>query len=84
MSWLSGLFGGVNKLWVALGGILSGVVAVLAIWRSGKAAGANEVVVKTKEKEVESVKEASSVEREVLTARPDDKRARLCDKWTRD
>ena len=88
MTWLLGAFnvakGFFSGIWgyVAVGS--SALVAILVALSKAKKAGIDEVVVKTKEKEVENVKKANEVEREVLTAKPDVKRERLRDKWTRD
>ena len=84
MSWLTGLFGGVNKLWAGLGAIVAGLLAVLAIFRSGKSAGVNEVVVESTKKELEDVKEARKVERDVAARKPGDVQQRLRDKYSRD
>jgi hypothetical protein len=78
-------------IWGAIKGALSGVwgyvaaggaalLAVLVVLFQAKKAGKNEVVIETQEKEIENVKEANKVEREVADAR----RERLRDKWTRD
>ncbi len=84
MSWLLGLaknaLGGIWGYLAAAGAVL---LAVLTIYQKGKSSGANEVVVKTKEKEVENVKTAQEVERKIATTEPDANRERLRDKWTR-
>ena len=85
MTWLLGAVKGfLGGIWgyVAVGA--TALIAILAALSKAKKAGIDEVVVKTKEKEVENVKKANEVEREILTAKPDVKRERLRDKWTRD
>lgn len=77
MSWLTGIFGGVSKLWAGLGAILAGFLAVLAIFRSGKSAGKNEVIVEAAKKEVENAKTANEVRRSVATASSADVDKRL-------
>lgn len=79
MTWFLGLFKG---LWGYVAAAGAALVAVLAVYRSGKQSGINEVVVKTKEKEVENVQKAQKVEREVSTTEPDARRDKLRDKWT--
>jgi hypothetical protein len=82
-------------IWGAIKGALSGVwgyvaaggaalLAVLVVLFQAKKAGKNEVVIETQEKEIENVKEANKVEREVAATKPDARRERLRDKWTRD
>lgn len=84
MSWLLGLaknaLGGIWGYLAAAGAVL---LAVLAIYNKGKSSGINEVVVKTKEKEVENVKKAAKVEREIAATPADERRARLRKSWTR-
>jgi len=81
MTWLLGLFKGIWGYVAAAGAAL---VAVLAVYRSGKSAGATETVAKTKEKEVENVRKANEVEREIAVSKPADNRKRLLDNWSRD
>lgn len=76
-----GFLGGVWGYVAAAGGAL---LAVVAFWLSAKKAGKNEVIVEAQEKEIENVKEANKVEREVAATKPDARRERLRDKWTRD
>jgi hypothetical protein len=82
-------------IWGAIKGALSGawgyiaaaggmILAVLVVLFQAKKAGKNEVIVETKEKEIENVQKANEVEREVAVSKPDARRERLRDKWTRD
>ena len=80
MSFILGLF---NGIWGYVAAAGAALVAVLAIYRSGKSSGINEVVVKTKEKEVENVKTARKVERKIDTIPPDELRKRLRERWQR-
>lgn len=79
MSLILGFFKGAWGYIAALGAAL---VAILAMLSKAKKSGIDETVAKTKEKEVENVKKAVEVEREILTTKPDVKRKRLRDKWT--
>ena len=83
MSWFVGLvkgaFGGVLA-YIAAG--LAALAAILTMLSKAKKAGIDETVAKTKEAEVENVKKAAKVERDVATRKPSDKRKRLRDKWT--
>lgn len=81
MTWLLGLFKGAWGYIAAAGGAL---LAVLVVLFQAKKAGKNEVIVESQEKEIENVKEANKVEREVAAAGADARRKRLRDKWTRD
>ena len=84
MTWLlgavKGVFAGIWGYVAAAGAVL---IAILTIYRSGKSSGINEVVVKTKEKEVENVKTARKVEKKVSALPPDELRKRLHERWTR-
>ena len=84
MTWLlgavKGVFAGIWGYVAAAGAVL---IAILTIYRSGKSSGINEVVVKTKEKEVENVKTARKVEREIAATPADERRARLLKRWGR-
>jgi ABC-type protease/lipase transport system fused ATPase/permease subunit len=78
------LKGGLAGAWgyiAAAGGM---ILAVLVVLFQAKKAGKNEVIVETKEKEIENVQKANEVEREVAVSKPDARRERLRDKWTRD
>lgn len=81
MSWLLGLF---NGIWGYVAAAGAALVAVLAVYRSGKSAGATEVVAKTKETEVENVRTAVKIEHDVATRKPSDVQQRLRDKYSRD
>lgn len=84
MTWLLGIAkSALGGIWGYVAAFGAGLVAVLAIYRSGKSSGQNEVIVKTKEKEVENVKTARKVERKVAALPPDELRKRLRDRWTR-
>jgi crotonobetainyl-CoA:carnitine CoA-transferase CaiB-like acyl-CoA transferase len=63
---------------------LAALVAILAALSRAKKAGKDEVIAAKAKKEVENVKEAQKVERDVATRRPDDVRERLRDKFGRD
>ena len=78
---LKGSLAGVWGYLAAAGGAL---LAVLLVLFQAKKAGKNEVIVETQEKEIENVKEANKVEREIAASKPDARRERLRDKWTRD
>jgi ABC-type protease/lipase transport system fused ATPase/permease subunit len=85
MTWLLGkVTGALAGAWgyiAAAGGM---ILAVLVVLFQAKKAGKNEVIVETKEKEIENVQKANEVEREVAVSKPDARRERLRDKWTRD
>ena len=85
MTWflgaVKGFFGGIWGYAAAAGAAL---IAVLAVYRSGKSSGINEVVVESAKKEIENVRTANEVEREIVTAKPDERRDRLHDSWSRD
>ena len=81
MTWFLGLFKG---LWGYAAAGAAALIAVLAVYRSGKSSGANEVVAESAKKEIENVRTANEVEREIVTTKPDERRARLHDSWTRD
>lgn len=59
------------------------LVAVLVVLFQAKKAGQNEVIAESAKKEVEDVKTAHEVERDVATTKPDDVRKRLS-KYQRD
>lgn len=80
---LSFLTGALKGLWGYVAAAGAALVAVLAIYRSGKQSGVNEVVVKTKEKEVEDVKKAVSVARKVDATPADDRAKLLRQRWSR-
>jgi hypothetical protein len=78
---LKGALGGV---WGYIAAGAGALLAVLVVLFQAKKAGKNEVIVETKEKEIENVQKANEVEREVAVSKPDARRERLRDKWTRD
>jgi hypothetical protein len=59
------------------------LLAVLVVLFQAKKAGQTEVIAESAKKEVEDVKEAQKVEREIATAKPDDVAKRLS-KYSRD
>jgi hypothetical protein len=80
MIWLKGLLSGAWGYIAAAGAALGAVLIVLL---QAKKAGQNEVIAEVAQKEVEDVKVAQKVEREVATAKPDDLAKRLS-KYSRD
>jgi ABC-type protease/lipase transport system fused ATPase/permease subunit len=78
---VKGMLSGAWGYIAAAGGM---ILAVLVVLFQAKKAGKNEVIVETKEKEIENVQEANKVEREIAATKPDARRERLRDKWTRD
>ena len=84
MGFLVSLLGGIWSRVVLWAGIALGVLAAIAgIYRSGKVAGRNEVVVRGLEEKVENVGTRDEVETGVRRANDADRR-RLRDKWSRD
>lgn len=84
MAFLASLLGGIWSRVVLWAGIALGVLAAIAgIYRSGKVAGRNEVVVRGLEEKVENVGTRDEVETGVRRANDADRR-RLRDKWSRD
>jgi hypothetical protein len=85
MTWLLGKVTGVLAgAWgyiAAAGGM---ILAVLVVLFQAKKAGKNEVIIETQEKEIENVQEANKVEREIAGTKPDARRERLRNEWTRD
>jgi len=85
MSWLLGAFKGIfSGLWGYVVAGLGILLTLLGLLSKAKKAGRDEVIAKTKEAEVENVKKAAKVEREVARTKPDARRERLRDKWQRD
>jgi hypothetical protein len=85
MSALWGLLkGGLAGAWGYIAAGAGALLAVLVVLFQAKKAGKNEVIVETQEKEIENVQKANEVEREVAVSKPDARRERLRDKWTRD
>ena len=78
------LKGSLSGAWGYLAAAAGALLAVLVVLSRAKKAGRDEVVVETQKKELENVKEAGKVEREVAAAGPAARRERLRDKWTRD
>jgi hypothetical protein len=78
------LKGGLAGAWGYIAAGAGALLAVLVVLFQAKKAGKNEVIVETKEKEIENVQKANEVEREVAVTKPDARRERLRDKWTRD
>ena len=68
MIWLKGLLSGIWGYIAAAGAVL---LAILLALREAKKAGQNEVIAESAKKEIEDVKEAHKVEREIATAKPD-------------
>lgn len=74
MIWLKGILSGVWGCVAAAGATL---LAILFALREAKKAGQTEVIAESAKKEVEDVKKAHEVEREVSLSKPDDVRKRL-------
>jgi crotonobetainyl-CoA:carnitine CoA-transferase CaiB-like acyl-CoA transferase len=68
MIFLKGLLSGAWGYIVAAG---AAIVAILAALHQAKKSGQNEVIAESAKKEVEDVKTAQKVEREIATAKPD-------------
>jgi hypothetical protein len=71
------LKGGLAGAWgyiAAAGGM---ILAVLVVLFQAKKAGKNEVIVEATKKELEDVKKATEVDRDVAVTKPDDVRGRL-------
>ena len=85
MSALWGLLkGSLAGVWGYIAAAVGSLLAVLVVLSRAKKAGRDEVVVETQKKELENVKEAGKVEREVAAAGPAARRERLLKRWTRD
>ena len=80
-TFLKGIFSGIWGYVVAGLGVLFTLLGLLS---KAKKAGRDEVIAKTKEKEVETVKKAAKVERKVDATPADERRARLRKRWSRD
>ena len=78
------LLGGLGGLWGYVAAAGAALVAILAVLAKTKQAGRDEVITKQAKKEVENVKKAAKVEREIAATKPDVKRERLSKHWTRD
>ena len=70
--------------WGYIATAVAALAAVLVVLFQAKKAGQNEVIAESAKKEVENVKTAHEVEREVATAKPVDVRKRLFDRFSRD
>ena len=81
MSLVLGLFKGV---WGYIVAGLATLVAIFAALSRAKKAGRDEVIAKTKEAEVENVKKANKVEREIAVSKLSDIQRKLRDKYSRD
>jgi hypothetical protein len=68
MIWLKGLLSGVWGYVAAAGAAL---LAILLALREAKKAGQTEVIAESAKKEVEDVKKANEIERDVATTKPD-------------
>jgi len=85
MSWFLGAFKGIfSGLWGYVVAGLGILLTLLGLLSKAKKAGRDEVIAKTKEAEVENVRKANEVEREIAVTKPDERRARLLDRWSRD
>ena len=71
---LKGSLAGVWGYLAAAGGM---ILAILVVLFQAKKAGKNEVIVEATKKELEDVKKAAEVERDVAVTKPDDVRERL-------
>jgi hypothetical protein len=78
------LKGALGGAWGYIAAGAGALLAVLVVLFQAKKAGKNEVIIETQEKEIENVQKANEVEREVAVSKPDARRERLRDKWTRD
>jgi hypothetical protein len=81
MIWLKGLLSGAWGYIAAAGAVL---LAILLALREAKKAGQTEVIAESAKKEIEDVKKANEIERDVATTKPDDVRKRLLDRYSRD
>jgi len=81
MDALLGIFGG---LWGKLAAVLGVVIGVVTMFFQVKKAGKDEVIAESTKKEIENVQKANEVEREVSVAKPDARRSKLLDNWSRD
>jgi hypothetical protein len=78
------LLGGVSGIWGYIAAAGAALVAILAVLAKAKQSGRDEVITAQAKKEVENVKTAQKVEREVAVAPPVDVHKRLRDKYSRD
>lgn len=85
MSWIVGAIkGALGGIWGYLAAGIGILLTLLGLLSKAKKAGRDEVIAKTKEKEVENVKKAAKVEREVSVTKPSDIQRKLRDKYQRD
>lgn len=78
------VLGGLSGLWGYVAAGVAALVAILAALARAKQAGREEVITKHAQKEVENVKKARKIERDVATRNPSDVHKRLHDKYSRD
>jgi hypothetical protein len=78
------LLGGASGIWGYIAAAGAALVAILAVLAKAKQSGRDEVITAQAKKEVENVKTAQKVEREVAVAPPVDVHKRLRDKYSRD
>ena len=78
------LLGGLGGLWGYVAAAGAALVAILAVLARAKQSGREEVITKQAKKEVENVQKANEVEHKVASSKPDARRERLRDRWTRD
>jgi hypothetical protein len=78
------LLGGLSGIWGYLAAAGAALVAILAVLAKAKQSGREEVITKQAKKEVENVKKAQKVERDISVAKPADVHKRLRDKYGRD
>lgn len=81
MIWLKGLLSGA---WGYIAAAGAAIAAVLLALHQAKKAGQTEVIAESAKKEIEDVKTANEIERDVATDKPDDVRKRLLDRYSRD
>jgi len=78
------LMGGLSGIWGYVAAAGAALVAILTILAKAKQSGREEVITKAAKKEVENVKVARKIERDVATRKPSDVQQRLRDKYNRD
>lgn len=84
MNWLLGkAMGALSGIWGYVAAAGAALLAILTVYFQAKKAGKDEVTAKAAEKEIEDVKTAQKVRRDVAATKPDDVRKRLR-KFTRD
>lgn len=80
-AFVSRVFGG---LWGYLAAAGAAIVGILVVFHKGSTSGANEVIVKTTEKELANVKTAQKVEQRIASEQPSAVQQQLRDKYSRD